>query len=285
MIKRVVQNDKEIRFNTKQTFKMKKSIFFSTLSALAITIVLVSCNKTEEIGLNDKNTITLEFDNRVGSQNLEMGSKTYKNAMNEDFTVTTFNYFVSNIKLKKADGSELKMDDQYFLVREADPKSLTVSLKDVPAADYTSLSFMIGVDSLKSVADVSLRKGVLDIASYGDDAMYWSWNSGYIFMKFEGTSPAAPARANGARLLQVHVGGYGGFSAKTTNNLRTVTLPLVNMVKVRRDVSPKITVVADVLKIFDGAIKISFATTNTVHSPTVAVPIANNYVQMFSVQN
>ncbi|TAE37241.1 MAG: hypothetical protein EAZ70_09115 [Runella slithyformis] len=264
---------------------MKKSIIFSTLSALSVTAILVSCNKEEEIGPNDKNTVTLEFDNRVGSQNLEMGSKTYKNAMNEDFTVTMFNYFVSNIKLKKADGSEVKMDNQYFLVREADPKSLVVSLKDVPAADYTSVSFMVGVDSLMSTADVAKRTGALDVASYGDDAMYWSWNSGYIFMKFEGTSPVAPARANGTRKIEMHVGGYGGFSARTTNNLRTVTLPINDMAKVRKNSSSEIHIFTDVLKMLDGATKVSFVTTNNVHSPTVATPIANNYVNMFTVDH
>lgn len=265
---------------------MKKSILFSTLLALAITSFLMSCNKEPEIGPNDKNTVTLEFDNRVGAQNLEMGSKTYKNALNEDFTVTTFNYFVSNIKLKKADGTEVKFEDQYFLVREADPKSLVVSLKDVPAADYTSVSFVVGVDSLKSVADIAKRTGVLDVASYGDDAMYWSWNSGYIFMKFEGISPAAPPRANGTRLFQMHVGGFGGFSAKTTNNLRTITLPINgDVAKVRKNTSPEIHLFVDVLKMLDGSTKFSFVSTNNVHNPTVAMPIANNYANMFSIDH
>ncbi|MFN4146925.1 MAG: MbnP family protein [Runella sp.] len=264
---------------------MKKSTVFSMLSALAFTYTLVSCMKQDEIGPNDKNTVILDFDNRVGTQNLELGSKMYKNAAGEDFSVTTLNYFVSNIKLKKSDGMEVKFPDQYFLIREIDPKTLAVKLNDVPAGDYTSLSFIIGVDSLKSTADVSQRKGVLDIASYGDDAMYWSWNSGYIFLKFEGISPAAPPRANGVRSFQMHIGGYGGFSTRTPNNLRTVHLPIKDMAKVRKNKSPEIHIFADVLKILDGTTRVSFATTNNVHNPAVATPIANNYVNMFSIDH
>lgn len=75
-----------------------------------------------------------------------------------------------------------------FLVKESDKASQTVKLNDVPAADYVSLTYTVGVDSAKSVADVSKRTGVLDPASYGTDNMYWSWNSGYIFFKMEGNS-------------------------------------------------------------------------------------------------
>ena len=70
-----------------------------------------------------------------------LGSKSYKNSLGEDFTVSTLNYFVSNFSLKKADGSEVKFPNQYFLIRQADTKTLTVTLPDVPAGDYTSVSY------------------------------------------------------------------------------------------------------------------------------------------------
>lgn len=69
--------------------------------ALLVSIIIVSCQKEDEINPNDKNTVILEFDNRIGDQKLVLGTTTAKNSMNEDFTVTRLNYFVSNISLKK----------------------------------------------------------------------------------------------------------------------------------------------------------------------------------------
>ena len=70
-------------------------------------------------------------------------------------------------------------------------ESQEVVLKNIPAGDYNQITFTIGVDSLRSTMDVSKRPGVLDPAQ-GHDGMYWTWNSGYIFFKMEGISPAAP---------------------------------------------------------------------------------------------
>ena len=195
---------------------------------------------------------------------------------------------MSNIALKKTDGSVLKFPNQYFLIRQADAKTQTIQLKDVPSGDYNAITFSIGVDSTKSVSPVAERVGALDVTSYGDDGMYWSWNSGYIFMKMEGISSLAPVSTSGKKQYQLHIGGYGGGfngGAKLPNNLRTVTLPTTTNATVRGSISPTIHLIMDVKKIFDGPNKISLATTNSVHSPAVATPIADNFMGMFFVDH
>lgn len=255
-----------------------------------LSVAFVSCKKTEDVAIdpNTKNTVSIEFDNRVGDQKLVLGTTPYKNSLGEDFTVTTFNYFVSNIALKKDDGTVLKFPDQYFLIRQADAKTQTIQLKDVPSGNYNELTFTVGVDSLKSVSPVAQRTGVLDVTSYGEDGMYWSWNSGYIFMKIEGISSVAPARASGQKQYQMHVGGYGGGfegGPKLPNNLRAVKLSMNNAATVRGTIAPMIHLLADAKQIFDGPNKVSLVTTNNVHSPAVATPIADNYMGMFLVDH
>ncbi|MEZ4905544.1 MAG: MbnP family protein [Spirosomataceae bacterium] len=264
---------------------MKTSFLSSTLLALAITFLFIACNKETEIGPNDTNTLALTFENRVGTQPLVLGTTIYKNASGEDFNVTTFNYFVGNIALKTEDGSVLKLTDQYFLIRAADTKTSVVELKNIPAANYTEISFMVGVDSTKSVSEVGQRTGVLDIASYTDDNMYWSWNSGYIFMKLEGTSPVVPLRANGTRKFEMHVGGFGGMTSRVVNNTRMITLPLPTTATVRKNIGPEVHLFTDLAKIFNGTSTIKLAETNSVHSPSAATPIVDNYVKMFSVDH
>ncbi|MEY4540338.1 MAG: hypothetical protein RLZZ306_2095, partial [Bacteroidota bacterium] len=119
--------------------------------------------------------------------------------------------------------------------------------------------------------------------SYGDDGMYWSWNSGYIFMKLEGISSVVPTRPNGKKAFQLHVGGFGGKTSVVTNNYRTVTLPISNAATVRTNIAPEVHLFVDILQIFDGKNKIKLAETNLVHNPSIATPIADNFLKMFSV--
>lgn len=255
---------------------MKKIAF---AFVLGIAAFFTAC-ESSDINPNDKNSVSLYFENLVGTDPVVLGSKTYTNASGEDFTITTFNYFVSNIILKKTDGTELKFADKYFLVKESVEDSKTITLKDIPAGDYSSVSFLIGVDSAKSVSDVSQRTGVLDPASYGTDNMYWSWNSGYIFFKMEGKSTKS---TSAAKDFKFHIGGFGGMSAKTANNLRTVTLTMADLAKVRKNIAPEIHLAIDAQKVFKTTIKI--ADKNEIMNPTLGVAVANNYKDMFAVEH
>lgn len=267
-----------------------KSFIASLSTGLVAGALLLACTKDaqETIDPAVKNVVSVEFDNRVGDQKLVLGQTPYKNASGETFTVSTFNYFVSNVALKKDDGTTVSFPNQYFLIRQADTKTLTMQLADVPSGNYTGLSFMVGVDSLKSVGGAGERVGVLDPTSYGTDGMYWSWNSGYIFLKLEGTSTAVPVTSNPNQTFALHVGGYGGGwngAAKTVNNLRTISLPITTPATVRGNIAPEIHLWVDAKQIFDGPNKISLAKTNSVHSPALATPLADNYKTMFQVDH
>ena len=254
-----------------------KKIAFALV--LGISVFFGAC-ETSDINPNDKNSVSLYFENLVGTDPVVLNTKTYTNASGEDFTISTFNYFVSNISLKKSDGTELKFADKYFLVKQSVESSHTITLPDVPAGDYTSVSFMVGVDSAKSVSDVSQRTGVLDPASYGTDNMYWSWNSGYIFFKMEGKSAKS---TNTAKDYKFHIGGFGGMTAKTANNLRTVTLTMADLAKVRKNIAPEVHLAIDVQKVFKSTLKI--AESNTIMNPTLGTAVANNYKDMFAVEH
>lgn len=254
--------------------------------AVFATVVIISCQKEDEIGPNDKNSLSIEFDNRIGDQKLVLGSTKAKNALGEEFTVTKLNYFVSNITLKNENGEIVKFPNDYFLVRQSEANSLIITLKDVPAANYTELAYTIGVDSLKSISDVSQRTGVLDPASYGTDNMYWSWNSGYIFFKMEGTSPAIPANnMMGMTQYELHIGGFGGRTAVTPNNLKTLKFTLAEAATVRKDIAPEIHIINDVTKVFSAKNKISIATSYMIHAPAAGTVIAENYAQSFIVDH
>lgn len=232
--------------------------------------------------------LTIEFDNVVGTKNLVLNGPSNTNASGEDFVVTKFNYFISNIKLLRADGSSytVPQDSSYFLIKEDTKESQFVKLKNVPVGDYSGVEFMVGVDSLRNTAPVEKRKGALDPGGSMDDGMYWAWNSGYIFMKLEGTSTKATS-ANSK--FYYHIGLFGGYNEKTVNNTKVVKLSFGTLkATVATGDTPEVHLLVDVLKVFDGpATNVSIAKFSSVMSqlPLKSQEIANNYSQMFTVDH
>ncbi|MBX2893471.1 MAG: hypothetical protein KF734_21335 [Saprospiraceae bacterium] len=270
---------------------MKKQHFLLTFALLFGAFIFDACKKDHDhdddlTGVGD---VEIEFDHRAGTDALVFGSE-YTNAAGEKLKFTTFNYFVSNIVLIKGDGTEFVVprNDSYFLVKHDEPSTRAIKLSNVPAGDYSKLRFTIGVDSLKSVSDISERQGVLDPAGAAN-GMYWSWNSGYIFVKVEGTSPAAPIEpGSGERIFQYHTGLYGGFTTPTLNNLKTVTLdiPHGDVAKVRKGHhSPHFHLFVDILEMFKNPTNISVASNPTSHGGPFSKTVADNYADMFSIDH
>lgn len=284
---------------------MKALLKFTLMAALGL-IVAISCSKKEDepTPAAKPGTVTLYYEGVAGANSLVYGTN-YTNASNESFQVSMFNFYVSNIKLTKEDGTIYEVpttnNSGYYLIK----KSREIELADVPAGTYTSIEFTVGVDSLRSTMAPADRGGDLDV---GDTAkggsMYWSWNSGYIFMRFEGTSPAVPDSTKGKfvqdaagawtfdtiqytvwnDVFNIHVGGFGGYSAATKNNLRKVSLSFGDSkLKVSEDKKPEVHMTADVLKIMDGTKSHSFSDFYHEHSPTRTGSIADNYKNMFKV--
>jgi len=258
------------------------------ISVLFFATILVSCDGPQTVvDPNAKGSITIEFDNVVGARDLALNTGTYQNASGESFTVSKLNYFISNIKLLRVDGSSytVPQDSSYFLVREADAASQEVKLNNVPTGEYSGIQFVVGVDSLRSAMEKSKRKGVLDenTGPTNEEAMYWDWNPGYIFLKLEGTSPAAMAPTG---KFYYHIGGFGGLTAKTLNNLRTAKVDFGGKRAIVTDkLTPEVHLMADILKVFDGSTKVSIAKNGMVMFTDYSKFIADNYVNMFNLDH
>lgn len=268
---------------------MKKNIILPGISLLLSILVLSSCKKNTGPDPNQTGQLKISFDNRAGSSPISLNGPSYTNAAGESFTVSMLNYYISNIALRNIDGSvyTLPADDSYFLIKESDESTQTLQIS-VPEGDYSEISFLIGVDSLKSTRPVSERTGVLDPTGAAQ-GMYWTWNSGYIFVKMEGESPQAPLDTNSNNnRIRYHIGGFGGYSSPAPNNLRRVTLSFNGTeAEVRNDKpkAPNVHIEADVLKMFSGGAQISFAASPTVMGGPVASSIADNYRSMFRVDH
>lgn len=263
------------------------------LSAIGV-LLFISCNESNNNPVPEEaetGNLRIEFDNVAGDANLVLNDHKYYNQTGEDFIVTKFNYFVSNFKLYRTDGTiyTIPQDSSYFLIKEDSEESQFITLRNIPLGEYDHVEFMVGVDSLRNTMGEDRRTGVLDPGgSMMEDGMYWSWHSGYIFVKFEGTSSLGNPTNN---KFYYHIGLYGGYFDPTVNNTRIVTLGFNNqVVSITTDHTQEISLYADVLKFFDGA---ASSLSIGEHNSIMASPahwqktqqIADNYQQMFSFRS
>jgi len=115
-------------------------------------------------------------------------------------------------------------------------------------------TFTIGVDA--SQVDEGAQTGPLDPAK----GLFWSWNSGYIFMAIEGVSPASTETDEA---FQYHVGGYKEdvSNVNLVNNMKTITLNFGDVAPVKPEHQPEVHLVFDVNKLLNGTGEsVTFAT-------------------------
>jgi len=235
---------------------------------LLFTVIIgfTSCKKDEVINSTEKGTFTIEFENEVNGAPLVLNNQNYKNANGDTYNISVFKYYVSNIKLTKTDGTVYSLPESYILVDAAKPSSFLTNFKDIPAGDYTKISFIIGVDKERNLAGA--QTGALDPAL----GMFWTWNSGYIFVKLEGTSPQSTAVNNA---LTFHIGGI----VDPNNTIRTFSTDFStgNPLRIRTDKNPQIHFTANAGSLFTGKQNISFANLNFTMGGANSVLVADNY--------
>jgi hypothetical protein len=190
--------------------------------------------------------LAVVVENVVGTDPLILDRHTYTSPAGEQFTVSSFNYYLSNFKLRRADGSEYAVPESYFLIRERptgpnpdDGKHFV--LDSIPEGNYTGISFLIGVDEDRNTAGA--QTGALSPDNY----MFWTWSQGYIFLQMEGFSPQSGE--TGTHLLAYHVGDF-----RRPNNLRVVSpsLPGGTTIQILKDHAPALSLRADLLRLFAG---------------------------------
>ncbi len=213
-------------------------------------------------------SVTITFSNYVGSSLLKLDSAIYKNELGQSYTVSKFKYYVGNIQLKKADGTKY-VSDKYYLINEEEAASKQITLSNVPEGNYTSISFILGVDSLHNCSGA--QTDALDPVN----AMFWTWNTGYIFLKMEGKSPVSTQPGH---LLEFHIGGY----MQPNNCIRTINLPIKNGMQVVE--KTMLHIKANVSDLFKTPTSIDFSKISSVTDFHNATTIANNYADMFSIQ-
>jgi len=263
---------------------IKQMKFIKITFALVLCAVITSCSTTDNPENLDGQTgdIVIKFDNGVGDQDFIFGAS-YNKQNNESFKLETLKYIVSNIRFKDNEGNTFMYPSEknVFIISEANANAageILVTLNDVDAANYTEVTFGIGIDQDRFALGANGQGDFLTHAE--SEGMLWSWATGYKFIKFDGAYSTQTATDEG---LSLHMGSVG----TSLDNYKETTLSLPNDVLVREDKTPEIHIKADILLAFDGVTSVNFADGyDQVHVDALETPIiATNVASMFSVHH
>jgi hypothetical protein len=252
--------------------------------ALLLCVSIISCSSNDDEGdlTGETGTLNVKFDNGVGDQDFIFGTS-YNKSNGESYKLTTLKYIISNVRVKDSKGNTFTYPtaDNVFIVDEAKANNageIFITLDNVPAADYTEITFGIGIDQTRFALGAEGQGDFLVEAQTA--GMMWSWATGYRFMRFDGTYSDATVTDEA---LNVHMGSVG----TSLDNYREVTLTLPNSVRVRETAHPQIHIEADISKVFDGETSVNFADGyNQVHTSAETTPvIAENFKGVFEVHH
>lgn len=245
---------------------------------LLLTTAVISCQKElhfdkvpeKEFNLIIKFLPVATYD----SVPLVLG-KPYKNNFKEEYTPTAFKFYVHNFIFTNTDSGKIfkLAQDKYYLVDFADSASTEIKISIAPYV-YNRLYFTIGVDSARNVSGA--QTDALDPAK----GMFWSWNTGYIMAKLEGTSPKSPQ----AGKFEYHIGGFAGAESV----IRTVELlyPFTQNLDLKPGGESRMFITCDANDWFFNTWDIKIADNPVVTSPgLLATQVAENYSKMFTIDS
>ena len=243
----------------------------------AALVTLFACHKKDDpvttTPVNVDPQLKVSFEHVVNNQPLVLKTAKYTNAHGDTFSVSTYKYYISNVSVYTNDGTEYKEPESYHLIDEAKSDSKSFVLTNLPKATYVKIKFLLGVDSTRNVSGA--QTGALDPLN----TMFWTWNTGYIMARMEGTSPQTNPYPDN---LGFHIGRFKG----TNNVLKWITLEFPSNAVITDTHAPGVHIKSDIAEWFKTPNVIDFAKLSVVAAEGAnAKLIADNYADMFTVDH
>jgi hypothetical protein len=253
---------------------MKKLLLiaYGVILIMAVALLNGGCRPNNEEQKTITTPIEITFKPVVDAAELKLG-EFYNNAFNEAYRVSQFKFYLHKFELLDTELNKsfpLNVNDHY-LIDAADAGSKTIALNAPASIKFNRIAFVVGVDSMRNVSGA--QTGTLDPAK----GMFWTWNSGYIMAKLEGSSPVSnqPNQA-----FEYHIGGFKGAD----NVLQRIELSLPQTTSTVPSGKIIIDVTANANAWFNNPNAIKIAETPISTSPGAkAKAVSENYKKMFAI--
>jgi len=232
----------------------------------------ISFSQQTKIQATAPPNLILHFKATVHGQPLQL-HKNYTNPFGETFKPDIFRFYAGKISPAINNHAALKefRGGAYHLIDFSDSPSTTVRLR-VPEGVYDEIHFLLGVDSLEQTSGA--QTGALDPAR----GMFWTWNTGYLSLKMEGTSPDSKEPFHA---FSYHIGGYR-FPNRAIYNMNIGT-DNSQKFRVNKENTTNLTIRIELDDFFDGAMPIHIRNTAACTTPgDTAVRILQNFAEAFT---
>lgn len=255
---------------------------------IALSLGLQSCDKT---GCTDPEAINFDieaieddgsckytapntyfvFNHLVDGQPLALGQE-YVSPSGARYKFTNVQFYLCKFNFTGTDQSD-SLPDRYLLIgNETD----TVPLGNLKAGNYTSLDFMVGVDSVNNHADPSTWPSAHALSSNQERFRHWGWDTGYLFAVIEGYVDTS-ATGNGPldKGFNFHIG--------TDKLIQQVSF--TKNFTISGDHATYLALNIDYQRLFDNIDLRSEYTTHSLGSQRpLAIRFAENYQSAFAIQ-
>ena len=221
----------------------------------AMGLALTACKKEEDPApappAATTGSVKVDVDMVFVTQPFELGTTFTHPMTGDELTFTQFRFYLSNVRLMKSDGTWWSEPESYRIIDAATSEGRHFHMEGVPNGNYTAMEYVLGVDSTRNVS------GAQGGALAASNNMFWSWNSGYIMVKVEGTSPQS---SNGN--FAFHLGGFSGSNGV----VRSAQTDFAGGTLAVGTGTPVINLQADAARLWHNTAT-SVATMSTVHMP------------------
>jgi hypothetical protein len=252
---------------------MSAKRFCSILLVLSLVIFASSCEHDK----GGMGTLQVVFSAEFKGEPFEIGT-VYNDDMGNRIRIDNFMSYFSMLNVVTPEGTEIPVKD-FALINFNDEATFTV---DLDSRDYKGLTFNIGIPKeYNKDVDPTTYSNDHPLSVQGSQGMFWHWNTGYIFTKFEGK--ADTTGVEGAEILHpfaFHVGDDPMF--RQHNEAENFNF------KIESGATRVIHVIVDVEKIMKGdGDQIDIATdyiTHTSGNTQLAVRVMNNFNDAIRVE-
>ena len=139
----------------------------------------------------------------------------------DSLKIETVKFYLTSIQLLNEKKIIYSENNSFHLIDLSIPSSLSFSLPFETSSTFDEINFNLGIDSLTNSGGA--QGGDLDPTK----GMYWTWQSGYINFKIEGTSLRCNTRNHE---FNFHLGGFAfPFNAIQKINLSISTTKVINV--------------------------------------------------------
>jgi len=171
-----------------------------------LALPLVGCDSDSPVAPDLPEAVTIQFAGQVNGAPFVCGqSYAAVGTAGTTITPTDFRLYVHDVRLLTAGGQEVPVElnqdgtwqrDNLAMLdfengqgpcSNGTPATRTVITGEVAPGQYTGIRFVLGVPFEHNHRDITTAPAPQDLS-----AMFWAWNSGYKFLRFDHTSPAMP---------------------------------------------------------------------------------------------